>query len=102
MKLLLITSVSEYEKEVCQLFKKAEIIVYSTSDIQGHKFFAGNNLQDNWFSTQRDSFDSKLYFSFTSEDKIETIFKSIEAFNTEKTSSNPLKAIVLDIEKFIN
>lgn len=102
MKLLLITSILEFEKEVCQLFKKAEIIVYSTSDIQGHKFFTGNNIQDNWFSAHRDSFDSKLYFSFTSEDKIEAIFKSIDQFNIETTSSNPIKAIVLDIEKFIN
>lgn len=102
MKLLLITSVLEFEKEVCKLFKKAEILVYSTSDIQGQKFFASKNIQDNWFSAQRDSYDSKLYFSFTTEDKIEAIFKGVEAFNAEKSKSNPIKAIVLDIEKYIN
>lgn len=102
MKLLLITSVLEFEKDICKLFKKAEINVYSTSDIQGHKFFSSKNIQDNWFSAQRDSHDSKLYFSFTSEDKIDIIFKSIEEFNSKKTNSNPIKAIVLDIEKFIN
>ena len=82
MKLLLITSILEFEKEVCKLFKKAEIQVYSTSDIQGQKFFASKNIQDNWFSAQRDSYDSKLYFSFTSEDKIDAIFKSVEEFNS--------------------
>ena len=102
MKLLLITSVSEFEKEVCKLFKKAEILVYSTSDIQGQKFFVSKSIQDNWFSAQRDSHDSKLYFSFTTEDKIDIIFKSVEEFNAEKSKSNPIKAIVLDIEKYIN
>ena len=102
MKLLLITSISEFEKDVCNLFKTAEIVVYSTSDIQGHKFFTGNNIQDNWFSAHRDSYDSKLYFSFTSENKIETIFKNIEVFNAQKKTENSIKAIVLDIEKFIN
>lgn len=102
MKLLLITSISEFEKEVCQLFKKSEINVYSTSDIQGHKFFARNDIKDNWFSAHRDSVDSKLYFSFTSEEKSDQILKGVEQFNAETTSSNPIKAIVLDIEKFIN
>jgi len=102
MKLLIITSVLEFEKEVCKLFKKAEINVYSTSDIQGHKFFSSKNIQDNWFSAQRDSYDSKLYFSFTSEEKVDAIFKSVEELNLEKSNSNPIKAIVLDIEKFIN
>lgn len=102
MKLLLITSILEFEKEVCKLFKKAEIIVYSTTNIQGHKFFKKNDIQDNWFSANRDSVDSKLYFSFTSEEKTDEILKSVEDFNAKTTSSNPLKAIVLDIEKFIN
>ncbi|WP_111709330.1 hypothetical protein [Lutibacter citreus] len=102
MKLLLITSVLEFEKEVCKLFKKAEVIVYSTSEIQGHKFFKGNDIQTNWFSAQQDTVNSKLYFSFTSEEKIDTIFKGVKEFNAEKSDSNPIKAIVLDIEKYIN
>jgi hypothetical protein len=102
MKLLVITSVLEFEKEVFKFFKDAEVKVFSTSDIQGQKHFASKNIQDNWFSSQRDSHDSKLYFSFTTEDKIDAIFKSVEAFNAEKTKSNPIKAIVLDIEKYIN
>lgn len=101
MKLLLITSILEFEKEVCNLFKKSEIIVYSTSDIQGHKFFSGNNIQDNWFSAQKDTINSKLYFSFTSEEKSNEMLKGVEEFNNE-TKTNPIKAIVLDIEKFIN
>lgn len=102
MKLLLITSILEFEKEVCQLFKKAEIIVYSSSDIQGHKIFNGNDIQNNWFSSQKNTVNSKLYFSFTSEEKSDKILKSVEQFNAETTSSNPIKAIVLDIEKYIN
>jgi len=102
MKLLLITSVLQFEKDVSKIFEKAEILVYSTSDIQGQKFFPSKTIQNNWFSAQRDSHDSKLYFAFTTEDKIEAIFKGVEAFNAEKSKSNPIKAIVLDIEKFIN
>ena len=102
MKLLLITSILEFEKEVATLFKNAEIIVYSTSNIQGHKFFSSTNIQDNWFSAQSDTFNSKLYFSFASKEKIYEMLKEIELFNAEKQTTNPIKAIVLDIEKYIN
>lgn len=101
MKLILVTSILEFEKEVCQLFKQSEIEVYSSNDIQGHKFYSATNIQDNWFSAQKDTFNSKLFFSFTSEEKVDTMLKYIEEFNTKKTTTNPIKAIVVDIEKYI-
>jgi hypothetical protein len=101
MKLILITSILEFEKEVCQLFKKAEIPVYSSNDIQGHKFYSITNLQDNWFSAKKDTYNSKLFFSFTSEEKVDDLMKSIQEFNNDKTTTNPIKAAVIDIEKYI-
>lgn len=38
MKLLIITTVAEFKKDIYQLFKKANITVYSTTNIDGHKF----------------------------------------------------------------
>ena len=101
MKLIVITSILEFEKEVCQIFKQSEVEVYSSNDIQGHKFYSAINIKDNWFSAQKDTFNSKLFFSFTSEEKVDTMLKYIEEFNTKKTTTNPIKAIVVDIEKYI-
>jgi hypothetical protein len=101
MKLILITSILEFEKKVCQLFKKSEVEVYSSNDIQGHKFFTQTNIQDNWFSAQKNTYNSKLFFSFTSDEKVDTLLKNIEEFNSEKTTTNPVKAIVVDVEKYI-
>lgn len=101
MKLILVTSILEFEKEICQLFKKSEIEVYSSNDVQGHKFYSATNIQDNWFSAQRDTYNSKLYFSFALEEKIDAMLHYIEEFNKEKTTTNPIKAVVVDIEKYI-
>lgn len=101
MKLILVTSVLEFEKEICKLFKKSEVEVYSSNNIQGHKFYSATNIQDNWFSAQKDTYNSKLFFSFTSEEKANNLLKNIEDFNNEKTTTNPVKAVVVDIEKYI-
>ncbi|MBG7630774.1 MAG: hypothetical protein IZT56_10100 [Bacteroidetes bacterium] len=101
MKLLMITSVKEFEKDVCKLFKASKIEVYSTLDVQGNKLQKPTNIQDNWFSAQRDTLDSKLFFTFTSEELIDEMLKEVESYNKEKASNNPVKAIVMNIEKHV-
>ncbi len=101
MKLLIITSIDEYKKDICKLFKESNIEIYSTMDIEGHKLLSHKNNQDNWFSDHRETYKSKLHFSFTSENLADNILKKIENYNKEKAYQNPVKAVVLDIEKFI-
>jgi len=101
MKLLMITTVKEYEKDICKLFKTSKIEAYSTYDIQGHKLNAPTNIQDNWFSAHRDTFDSTMYFTFTSEELINKLLQEVKTYNKEKAATNPVKAIVMDIEKHV-
>lgn len=101
MKLLVITTVTEFEKDISMLFKKSQIDVYSTSNIQGQKFSPIKNMSDNWFSAHRDSLDSMLYFTFSTEEKINIMLENLKKYNTEYRTNNPAKAIVLPIEKFI-
>lgn len=101
MKLLLITSVKEFEKDIFKLFKNSKIEVYSTSSIEGHKLQKPTNIQDNWFSSQRDTLNSMMFFTFTSEELIGEMLKEIKTYNKEKASNNPVKAIVMNIEKHV-
>ena len=41
-----------------------------------------------------------LFFTFSEEDKIDLLLKELEILNARIESENPLKAIVLNIEKF--
>jgi len=101
MKLVIVTAVNQYKKEVLNLFKDADIRNLSESNIEGHKFYKVKNMAENWFSSERSSVKSNLFFSFNDEEKIEKLFELIEEFNDNLESRNPIKAIVLPIEKSI-
>lgn len=101
MKLVIVTVVEAFHKEVVQLFKKADIENFSESDIDGHKNNASVLVASNWFSGAKSSNESTLFFSFTNEEKIETLFELIKEFNTHLETNNPIKAIVVPIEKSI-
>lgn len=101
MKLLVLTAVKSYEKEAVRLFKKAEISAFSNAEINGFKTDDHENLIDNWFSSSSEKVKSILFFTFAEEDKINTLLEGLEVFNENIESDNPLRAVVLNIEKFL-
>ena len=101
MKFLIVTLVKEYEKDVLHLFKKAQITSFSDVDINGFHSKSVENLIDNWFSSDADKVRSTMFFTFTKKEKIDLLLQEIKVFNTQKELSNPLRAIVLDVAKFI-
>ncbi|MBT8304733.1 MAG: hypothetical protein KJP09_09715 [Bacteroidia bacterium] len=101
MKLVIVTAVDEYKKEVIKLFKNAEIENFSESDIEGFKTSKSGNLGSNWFASERSGADSEMFFSFSEERKVDKLFKLIKEFNENLDTNNPIKAVVVPIEKFI-
>jgi hypothetical protein len=101
MKLVIVTAVEEYQKDVLTLFKNANIENFSSSDIDGHKSDSAILMASNWFSVAKGANESSLFFSFTEDDKITILFNLIKEFNTNLETNNPLKAVVVPIEKFI-
>ena len=51
MKLLVITSLKEYQKKVSHILDQANIVVFSVSQTIGFKEHHTPNLLDNWFSS---------------------------------------------------
>lgn len=100
MKLLIITAVKSYEKEAVKLFKQAGILAFSNAEINGFKAIDREDLIDNWFSSSTQNIKSILFFTFSEEEKIDLLLKDLELLNAKIESENPLKAIVLNIEKF--
>lgn len=101
MKLVMVTVVEEFQKEVLQLFKKTGIENFSESDIEGFKNSPSIVSASNWFSGQKSSIQSLLFFSFTEEEKANLLFEEIKLFNQKEDITNPIKLAVLPIEKFI-
>lgn len=101
MKLLILTAVKTYEKEAIGLFKTAQIKAFSSADINGFKTEDHENLIDNWFSSSSDKMRSLMFFSFTDEKKIDQLLIELERLNKDLSESNPIRAIVMNIEKFL-
>jgi len=100
MKLLIVTAVKSYEKEAVKLFKQAGILAFSNTDINGFRALDQEDLIDNWFSSSTQNVKSVLFFTFAEEEKIDLLLKELEILNARIESENPLRAIVLNIEKF--
>jgi folylpolyglutamate synthase/dihydropteroate synthase len=101
MKLVIVTAVEEFHQEIIKLFKKANIENFSESDIDGHKNTASVLVASSWFSGQKSSNESILFFSFTEDKNIEDLFSLVQEFNQNLETNNPIKAVVVPIEKFI-
>ena len=101
MKLVIVTAVKEFQKDVLKLFNNANIENFSSSDIDGYKNGSSILMASNWFSGGKGGNESSLFFSFTEEEHIDVLFKLIKEFNTNLVTNNPVKAVVVPIEKFI-
>ena len=101
MKLVIVTAVREFRKELVKLFKLANIENFSEAEIDGHKTDVLNSLSENWFATAKPNNESLLFFSFTEEKHIDSLFNLIKTFNSNLETHNPVRAVVIPIEKSI-
>lgn len=101
MKLVIVTAVEQFQKDVLRLFKNANIKNFSSSDIDGHKNGSSLLMASNWFSAGKGGNESSLFFSFTEEKNIDVLFDLIKEFNASIETNNPIKAVVVPIEKSI-
>lgn len=101
MKLLIVTVVEDYHDKIIKLFKQARIDNYSESEIDGYKNAPSTMMSTSWFPSEKSGAESNLFFSFTEEDKIDHLFELIEEFNKNLETNNPIKAVVVPIERSI-
>ena len=97
----MVTAVEEFQNDVLKLFKNANIENFSSSDIDGYKNRSSLLMASNWFSGLKGGTESSLIFSFTQNENINELFNLIKEFNSNLETNNPIKAIVVPIEKFI-
>lgn len=99
MKLLVVTSLKEYQKKVAHILDQAGIAVFSVSETIGFKDHRTTNLLDNWFSSGNEQFDSIFLFSFTEEGKSEYAVDLIKKYNAENETGFPIRAFIVPVDK---
>ncbi len=98
MKLLIVTLLETHRKEVLSIFEESGINAFSTSEIEGHKF---STTADDFFNAESETKKSLMFFSFTTEEKITPLFKLVTSFNRNAVTHNPLRVVVLPVERAI-
>lgn len=101
MKLVIVTAVEEFQNDVLKLFKKANIESFSSSGIDGYKNIPSVLRTSSWFPSKKGGNESRMFFSFTDDEHIDTLFDLLKVFNKQLKTNNPIKAIVVPVEKFI-
>ena len=99
MKLLLITAVKEFEKDIKLILKKAQVKSFSYKDVKGFKDNSEDVLEANWFAANEQEMESILFYAFVNEEKVDGLFDRVKEFNTDQVSKSNIHLAVLNIEK---
>jgi nitrogen regulatory protein PII len=102
MKLLIITAIQEFEKNVKQILKKSGVDIFSYRNVTGYKDSTEESIESNWFASEMNENESVMFYAFVKEENVYFVFDLVDSFNsTQKTLSN-IHIAVINIEKYNN
>lgn len=99
MKFFIVTCIQENQEIVQKILSKANISVYSSTEIVGYKSNQQPNLLEEWFAAGDEQCDSSMIFSFTQDENASEAMKLVIEYNNEHPSSFPIRAFTVPVEK---
>lgn len=99
MKLLLITAIEEFEKEVKNILKHSGVKAFSYQSVKGFK----NNGEElgNLFSSDNIEIDSLLFTVFIESRYVDEIYIRIQDFNSRQKTLSHVHIATIQLEKSI-
>lgn len=97
MKLLVITAVKAFEKDIKSILKKADVHSFSYTEVTGHVGHA-DKMEDNWFASNGRGTDSLLFYVFVKEENVKTVFAEGKVFNDRQETQSRIHIAMLNIE----
>jgi len=102
MKLVIITSSIDYQKDIKAILKKAEVKSYSFKEVTGFMDFSDTATPENWFASEVNETESILFYAFVKKENVATLFQWVTKFNSAQESLSHIQIAVLNIEKSNN
>mgnify|MGYP003452296357 FL=1 len=99
MKLLIITAIKEFEKEIKQQLKTAKVSTFSYKNVIGYRDNTEDVIESNWFSSEMNKSESILFYAFVKKENLDMLFESINKFNEHQETLSHIHVAVLAIEK---
>jgi hypothetical protein len=100
MKLVLITSIAEFEQDVKKMLKEAKVKSYSYRDVKGFRDASEENVESNWFGSEMNETDSIVFYAFILQQNLDTLFQEVNQFNKEQKTISKVHLAVFSVEKY--
>ncbi len=101
MKLLIITAISEFEKEVKKMLKKASVKTYSHKNVVGYRDASQDSVGNNWFGSEMNQNESILFYAFIEKENIAVLKEEVTQFNVKQETLSHIHVAILNIEETI-
>ena len=101
MKLLLITSIRAFEKDIKIILKKAEVKTYSYKDVTGYRDTSDLLVQENWFANDMNEGEAVLFYAFVQKENVDLVFEMVTQFNEKQETLSTIHVAVVNIERTI-
>ncbi|MBP9848119.1 MAG: hypothetical protein KBC58_01645 [Flavobacterium sp.] len=100
MKLVLITAIAEFEKDVKKMLKEAKVKSYSYRDVKGFRDASEESIESNWFGSEMNETDSVVFYAFILQQNLDILFDEVTQFNKELETISKVHLAVFSVEKY--
>ena len=100
MKLVVITAIAEFEKDIKKMLKEAKVKSYSYRDVKGFRDASEENVESNWFGSEMNETDSIVFYAFILQQNLDTLFQEVNQFNKEQKTISKVHLAVLTVEQY--
>ena len=99
MKLLLITAITEFEKDVKNILIKSGAKSFTYHEVQGFKNEKNSNVLENWFASSYSETESLLFTVFVSAENSVQILEKIKEFNGKQETLSNIHIALIALEQ---
>jgi len=100
MKLVLITAIAEFEKDVKKMLKEAKVKSYSYRDVKGFRDASEESMESNWFGSEMNETDSVVFYAFILQQNLDILFDEVTKFNKNQETISKVHLAVFSVEKY--
>lgn len=99
MKLLIITAISTFEKDIKQMLKQAEVKTFTYKEVKGCNAISEESIESNWFANEINETESIVFYAFAKKENVDGLFDIVSGFNEKQKTQSKIHIAVLNIEK---
>ena len=99
MKLLIITAIEEFEKEIKTILKDSGVKVFSYQKLNGFKDLSEETFKSNWFASDMNENNSLMFYAFTPKENVDKVFENIDLFNAAQKTMSNIHVALINIER---